>query len=357
MEHAGREQSPLDAVLLVGHDYILPRVTGQAAVRACLASVYMMPSAKPVEGLTLRLAVPLFDTSFTNAERRLVGGRTEVAPGVVVARLTEEESQRMRRALARPESPPQPLWRLEIHMAPLAGRGPTDAQMVSIIRRTMALLSCAVRFAPRWHMAFLDRHNGEVWVRERHLHLGAGGSERHSYVPIDRVRTWGQLLRHWSLLGLDPVVDLALDLFYDSVAERQIRPDRAFFAAVTAVDVLLGCAASPESERRIQRAAVLLLAGAKTDELAATMQSWEHARQEYLRRGISPNPELLVGLHRFLMRGLPSMARLMAMVGGYTNASAGLDVINNPPDDNHPLMADDGDRWWDYVDLDSIVRG
>jgi len=219
----------------------------------------------------------------------------------------------------------------------------------------MALLSCAVRFAPRWHMSFLDHHNGEVWVRERHLQLGAGGSELHSYVPLDRARTWGQLLRRWPLLGLDPVVDLALDLFYDSVAERQTRPDRAFLGATTAVDVLLGCVTSPESDRRIPRAAVLLLAGTQTDVLAAKMHSWEHARQEYLRRGIAPDPEILVGLHRFLMRGLPSMARLMALVGGYRNATAGLDVINNPPDINHPLMGDDGDRWWDYVDLDSIV--
>jgi len=148
-----------------------------------------------------------------------------------------------------------------------------------------------------------------------------------------------------------PSWTLALDLFYDSVAERQTRPDRAFLGATTAVDVLLGCVTSPESERRVSRAAVLLLAGAQTDALAAQMHSWEHGRREYLRRGTAPDPELLVGLHRFLMRGLPSMARLMALVGGYRNATAGLDVIKNPPDINHPLVvvphdvADTTHRW------------
>ena len=124
---------------------------------------------------------------------------------------------------------------------PLAGHGLSNAQAEDVIRRTLALLCCAVRFAPRWHAAVVDEHNGSVWVRKRHIFTAGGGSPRHSYVRLDRAKTWGQLIRHWSLLGLDPVVDLALDLLCESVAERIIaggvapKPAAAFGATPPAM--------------------------------------------------------------------------------------------------------------------------
>lgn len=313
-----------------------------------------MNEAPPQSRPSFRLTVPLFDTSFTERPSGPeLDGRTEVAPDIVIARLDEDERARILRESPR-NGGSAPIHRLEIHIGGLIGQAITEAQAEEIVRRTLGLLSCTVRFAPRWHVIWIDRHEGDHWIRERRINHSAGGSARHSYVPLERIRTWGRLLQHWPLLGLGPVPELALHLYAESVAVRQTNSGKAFLLATVARECLLGSLSHDED--RTRRGVALTLADNQSPALAKVMGSWNSARDSYLGRGQEPPREMLVPIHRFLMRALPSTARLMAAVGGdHSFALEWLDALG-PSSQNHPLAREGGDRWWDYVPLGSILE-
>jgi hypothetical protein len=107
---------------------------------------------------TVRVTVPLFGTWFLGVE-----GRLNLTDKIVLAQLEYQEVQRIQESHFFTAGAPQ--YRLEIHDV-IVPDDPNAARVVvaPMVKRCLALLSCAIRVAPRWEYIALDEQR-EVWTR------------------------------------------------------------------------------------------------------------------------------------------------------------------------------------------------
>lgn len=301
----------------------------------------------------LRLRVPLVITNFIGPDRRpLDGVLHEIGPGVLIARVPFDPD----RARVSRSYEDMVVWDLEVLAGPmLAGISAPDA--TAVVRRILGLVTCVVRFAPSFTQIVVERWSGDQWlpvdrVRVRGAPIGS------SFVPVDRMATWGQLVEHWPLLGLEPAVDRALDLHFDSVSLRRTHPTTSFLLSLTAIDTLMSVSVvEREQATLLARRSATLFGADDADALTRVAVRWSDAYQSLVRHGIEPDPEVLVGLHRFMMRALPTFGRLLPAVGRNHQHSLGwIDSRAGAPQQlNDILNFQEDEPWWNYVSIDAIV--
>jgi hypothetical protein len=310
----------------------------------------MSEVASPVAG-GLRLRVPLILTNFTGVDKRPLDGLYTLGIGLVLSRVPVDPEQihsRGPRSFA--------TWELEIAAGPLlANVGHREAE--TLVRRILGLLTCTVRFAPGWHQIHVDRWIDGTWCEVETFTFRGREPFLPSFVPEERMHTWSRLLEHWPLLGLDPVVDRALDLHYESIELRRSRPTAAFLLALTATEALLSASLVSDAEHETAvRRAVTLLGGEHADALGQTIGLWRDAQRLLVQRGIESEERSLLGLQRFLMRALPTMARVLLHVGrDHSHAIGWLDATSDDPARLH-LRQNVDQPWWDYLPVTAIIR-
>lgn len=273
----------------------------------------------------VRGVVPLFGTGFQSLSPL---ERIAVAPGVVLAGLDCLERQRINNvtmgasASSRievygvlPDFPhygPQDLaasaaaWEYEERNALLGDR----------IATLVALLSLTVRLHPNHERVLADVWNGSYWVRIGPLASSAWGlgEGMWSYFPQTRLKTWGQLIQHWPS---EPTkqLDLALNLYLDSIRERQRQArvsgplDKAMLSAAVALEVLMGYNAPNELSKTIsQRSAHLVAEGEPAFDVYRSVKKVYSVRSKLVHAGKPADAASLTLLQQFLMAALPAVA-------------------------------------------------
>ncbi len=301
----------------------------------------------------LRITVPLFETYFAR-DGVTLDGRFEVVPGVVVARLDAEESERVRDSLLEPGFPE---FRLEIYgFRASQGAAPVPRdQIEDVVRRAFALLCCVIRATPRWPSVVLDRHDGQSWQRVEWLDLSGGIAPFGSYgawkIPEPRIASWGEVLAHFPTLGRFPALDLALEYFYDSVVDRKAHPHKAFMSASTAHEVLLGPREGlPIRKTLSKRGAALTAPPSQSAEMQKLIGEWYVQRSKLVHEGRRPTEEEAVRHQQYLMRAIPAMAALAHHHDDYDAALAALDSAADSQESLPEGFTESG-QWWSKVDV------
>jgi hypothetical protein len=307
---------------------------------------------------SVRLTVPLVNTSVIVDGAPLVG-RIEVTPRVVLGSLDDSEEARVESALALPQYTVR--YRLEIHghqlRMDLGASTIRNRDAETVIRRHLAMLSCAVRMAPRWVSAVADELLEGRWKRVAWVGYGGGGQrERHANLPSERLRTWGRLLENWPAEGLDARLYLALEYYADSVADFREHPSKSLMSAAIALETLLGGDLLTQIARGLsQRGGLLVARGEEALFISRRLKTWYTARSKLVHGGRLPSQDVVVGLHRFLMRAIPSMAALMQVTGGHEEALRALDEAVFVHVSEVDSLFEAGNRWWDFVPAAAIL--
>lgn len=311
-----------------------------------------------VERHEVRVTVPLFDTSVSRRDGSLGQGRIEIANEVVLAELDDAESERVAGSLVTDDRPD---WRLEIHGVAadvdLVDHWHLDLGVVSLVRKHFALLACAVRMAPRWESIALDLFDGRIWRRVGVIVVGGGAQRGHSYLPISRLETWGQLIGNWPDQADTRTMTIVLDNYLDSIAERlDHQPGRSLLNGAICVEVLLGPGVRQELRYRLsQRGALLGAPPPATVDTFRALRDFYDARSALVHNGTEPEENLVVQLHQILMRLIPSMGRLMELEGGHAAAAEALDAAALGHRDRiAPLFVEKG--WWGHVNLEDVLN-
>lgn len=302
----------------------------------------------------VRVVVPLFDTSFVGFDDIAKGGRLQVTPWIVLAALNDEEGERVRGALLEEWSP---RYRLELHDVEAVydpeDRYFLDPRVVDQVERTLGLLSCVVRLAPRWPTVVCDIRDGNRWVRANWVPAYGGSSPlRHSAIPASRLRTWSTLLTNWPSSDLVSRVDLALGFYYQSIIDRPEEPYKALASAAISFETLLGGQIREELTHRMsQRGALLVESGQRSMEVYSRVKGWYGTRSRLVHAGVMPTDEPVIRLQQFLMRAIPSMARLCSSTGAYQSAVQALDDAAFYPHSARNALFEDDPSWWRYVNV------
>lgn len=270
-------------------------------------------------------------------------------------RLDAEESEKVRDSLLEPGLPE---FRLEIYgfrASEGAEPGPRD-QVEDVVRRVFAIQCCVVRATPRWPSVVLDRHDGRSWQRVEWLDLSGGNAPFVFYgawkIPEARMASWGEILAHFPALGRFPVLDLALEYFYDSVVDRKAHPHKAFMSASTAHEVLLGPREGLPIRRTLSmRGAALTVPASQSDVMQTLIGEWYVQRSKLVHEGRRPTEEEAVRHQQYLMRAIPAMAALALHHDDYDAALAALDSAANNSGESLPDGFTQSGKWWSKVNV------
>jgi hypothetical protein len=312
-------------------------------------------STTPQNPVAVRLTVPLRDTSIVDDNGYLFTGRMDITSKVALAALDDHESARLERVLGGSYR-----CRLEIHDYPLIVNHDTwlDPKPIEVVRHHLALLSCAIRVAPRWDTVVADAHNGQHWQRMAYFDRAHGGSPRRgSLLFADRLRTWSTLLQRWPS-NLPEQVGLALTYYVDSIGDFRYDNAKSLLSAATALETLIAGDLREAIARAIsQRGAFLVARDADALALSRQIKKWYRARSELTHAGKSPALRTLVELHRYLMRAIPSMAALVSAIGSSQQARDTLDDATFVRRPELEALFTGPDPWWAYVPVATMLDG
>ena len=173
-----------------------------------------------------------------------------------------------------------------------------------------------------------------------------------SAVPYERVTAWADLVRNWprQVPGIENI-ERSLMFFQRSVAENRAYSYRALLDASIAFELLLGGSSQRGglTERLATRGAILV----EVDDTVAVyerLRALYGLRSKLVHGGEDPEESEVVRLQQFMMRALPTMARLAELTGSYAAAVKSLDQasLKRPPVLDELFV---GDGWWDRVDV------
>lgn len=318
---------------------------------------------------SVRVSVPLLNTGITAEPGRLWAGRMKVAPGVWLATLDEAETRRVLTAAGFAHTTAN-VCRLELHdvdiaFEPLVNRGPAvpasrssfvDIRPVWHVETILGLLSLAVRMAPTWPSVVYDVRQEGSWVRETWVPAWGGFyGGRYSYLPMERLGTWGRLVEAWPH-HLTATVEQSLAYYYQSIIDRPEHPDKALTSAAIAFESLLGFGLQQELVHRLsQRAALLVAQGTEAKEIYSIVKQWYKVRSKLIHEAVSPDTVTVVRFQQYLMRAIPSMARLIELTGSHRAALTVLDDAAYDRSEHLDALFEPG-SWWNYCDVLRAVR-
>lgn len=291
----------------------------------------------------VRACVPLFRTDFTSLGP---GQRLAITRGAVLAGLDHAEQQRIQddagaRAVCRVEfhgvlpdfrhcgprdlATTQEAWDYKERNAPLGKRLATQ----------VALLSLTQRVHPNHESVLADVWNGEYWVRIGPIQFtySAWNHLTTSIFTTTRLPTWGALIEHWPA---EPTgqLDFALDLYLDSVRERQRQAlraapvDKAMLSAAVALEVLLGYHSPNELSKTIaQRCAHLVAAGDDAHDVFRVVKKLYGVRSKLVHEGKATDTRSLTLLQQLFMAVLPAVASAHPMTR-HDELTTALDLAN-----------------------------
>lgn len=312
---------------------------------------------------TVRVSVPLLNTGMSVEPGKVWTGRFQVAPDVWLASLDDQETQRILTASGLAHTPMN-ACRLELHNVtiafdPVEERSPggpgrssfVDIRPVLRVETILGLLSLCVRMAPAWPGVVYDVQGQKSWVRDAAVYAWGGFYRgKYSYLPMGRLRTWARLVEAWPHHVTD-TVDQALGYYYQSIVDRPEHPAKGLTSAAIAFESLLGRGLQQELSHRLSnRAALLVARGSEAREISSIVKRWYTIRSKLVHDAVTPDPADVVHFQQFLMRAIPSMARLIQLTGSHQNAIAALD--DAPYERSGQLDSlFEPDGWWNYVDV------
>jgi hypothetical protein len=232
-----------------------------------------------------------------------------------------------------------------------------DIRPTKRVATMLGLLSLCVRMAPTWPAVVYDRPGETSWVRDS-WGFGSGGfyRERYSYLPMERLRTWGRLIEAWPH-HVTATVDQSLGYYYQSIVDRPDSPARGLTSAAIAFESLLGRGLQQELSHRLsQRAALLVARGSEARKVYSVVKGWYDLRSKLVHDAVSPDAAAVVRFQQFLMRAIPSLARLIELTGSHKDALA---ILDDAPyvRSVHLDSLFEADGWWNYVDvLEALER-
>ncbi len=267
---------------------------------------------------------------------------------MVLAKLNRRESDRVSRSLANPYAGG---WRIE--MFGIESNDPSE--VAEIVKRRFALLSCTQRLAPTYH-AVLDRYDADhgQWVRVVPLWGGAGA--RQASLSDSRLDRWGELVAAWPVETGERIY-ISLDFFRESIIERQSGSlPKALLTLAVAFEALIGDGLDGEITYRLcQRASLLVTSGDNAVRTMARIKKLYGARSRLVHDGKTPTLETVTHLQQYMMRAIPSLARLSEACGGIKPA---LTVLDRAPFERDSrldaLVALGEESWWSKVDVVTI---
>lgn len=306
----------------------------------------------------------MLNTGVIGPDGRIIEGRMELAPDVWLGYLDAGEASRVSQAVGMRY--PVQGYRLELHNVKVAydpgvsrvdlrpGSHVSDfidIRPLQTVERLLGLLSLAVRMAPLWPSVVYDRLVEGTWVRDQ-IAPAYGGFPpyRYSYLPLSRIETWKRLIQNWPH-HMSETIDQSLSFYYQSVVDRPESPAKSLTSAAIAFESLLGRGLTTELRHRLsQRAAMLVARGAEAKTLYGFVRGWYDIRSSLVHDAKHPDPEVPVRFDQFLMRAIPSMARLSELVGSHSKAVQVLDdaLFERAPELDR-LFDETG--WWNYVDV------
>jgi len=302
------------------------------------------------------MTVPLFRTWFNDEHGARLTRRYEVAPTVVLAPLDEAEQQRICDSLVLTVNDDRPYYRLELHDVELTGSPHADTYgeaSVIELETVLGLLSCVVRLAPTWPTAVFDEHDGTRWVRRGWAFVRGGFETRMappSTIPWSRLESWSDLVTNWPPANVERV-ELALGFYYRSVIDRPTAPYKALASAAIAFEILLGGQLQLELSHRMSTRGALLVERDKPEEVYRLLKSWYGMRSKLVHQGERPSHEKVIRFQQFLMRAIPSMARLTQSLGSYNRAIEALDLAPFRRQEELDGLFTDEPAWWRRVDV------
>ncbi len=311
----------------------------------------------------VRITVPLFSVFPTRLPTG--SGRYEVAPGVVLAKLDARESQRVQKATWGMPDPPE--WRLELHdykAAICEVRDPWSSEVTGFaiseedrkeVKKDFALMACTLREPPAFAGVAFDKQNGDVWRRVGTVAMFGGSIARNTRLRFDRLVTWARLRENWPKDCGDDLL-LALDFYYDSIVDaRNGNYGKALVGAVIAFEIMLiGDLQNELRHRMSQRGALLVAFDDDARRVYNSLSESYKIRSKLFHRGREPQEQAVIWLQQYLMRAIPSMAKLATLVGSHDNAIRVLDdaAFHKAPELHRVLQSD---KWWSFVDVPSIT--
>ncbi|ROR37807.1 hypothetical protein EDD39_5962 [Kitasatospora cineracea] len=305
------------------------------------------PGAAYWEG-RLRLTCILLDASVLNPNGYFeeFPKRTVIPGGMVLAALGETESRRISSRL-HVQRPPR--WRIEMFDI----ESDDADELSAIVRHRFNLLCCAQRSAPSV-LALLDRFTGGAWRRVCPV-AEISGSGRGVFLDEERLEAWGEIVAAWPS-GLDDRIAISLEFFRESVAERQVSLSKSLLTLAVAFESLIGQDLKAELNFRLsQRAAFLVSNGPASHRVMVRMKDLYGARSSLVHGGRKASPDAVTKLQQFMMRAIPSMARLSEVAGGFKGANQ---ILDKAPFGLDPILRDvvspKGEAWWARVDVCKI---
>jgi hypothetical protein len=296
---------------------------------------------------------------------KLWQGRFELAPNVFIATLDEAETMRVLQS-AGSRFGVGNVCRLEVHNFEITHEPVDDGPEVEfasrtrprvgdealiVTRRLLGLLSLSVRMAPTWPGIALDIEVEGTWVRFSRIPWSGGFYEdKYSYLPMERLETFGRLVQHWPT-HIAATIEQSLEYYYQSIVDRPQHTAKGLTSAAIAFESLLGRGLSQELSHRLsQRGALLCERGPDAEWLYGVLKGWYNVRSKLVHDAVSPNPEVVVRLQQFLMRAIPSMGRLAELAGSH---AAAIEALDRAPYERsaHLESLFDEVGWWNYVDV------
>lgn len=303
-----------------------------------------------------RITVPIPSAFLTTDDGYLLEYpfRMVLAPGYEIALLDEKEEERL-------SDGPYKIFagfRLEIF-----GEASSDgldfeddqehARLEEIITNALSLLSLCVRGYFSAPYAVVDRYDGNVWRRNEYIKTqGASYDLRASHVPVSRLETWSNLIRHWPREP-DDVLTLALRYYSESLLDRnQGNYGRAMVSAAIATEILFGERGGELTLRISTRAAHLIERGARAFKVQKVIKELYKERSSVVHTGRGGNKDSIDIWHQFLMRAIPSVAAWGGPVG---QLQAALDEASFRRRDSLDELLDE-DGWWNFCDYFTCLK-
>ncbi|QKW20480.1 hypothetical protein HUT16_16645 [Kitasatospora sp. NA04385] len=309
-----------------------------------------MDNLKPYKEGDLRICCILLDVIVRDESKNFIDQPQRIPLGgeMAMVRLEKDEEDRVAYSIYNRYFGG---WRLEIHNVP----DRPAAWLLEFSRRKISLLCCAERVAPGFS-AVLDRYNGEHWERVKWLGMIKGA--RHSFISSSRLSAWGEICESWPSPTPDKRISVALDFFRESVYERQDRNfSNSLLLLAVAYESLLGDGLQGDLTFRLsQRGALLTSKGEPSYKVAKRLKSIYASRSRLVHNGKEPDIADITRLQQFMMRAIPSIARLSSTCSSYKGALEALDsapFFRIPEIDD--LFSPEGESgWWEKVDIPAI---